>query len=247
MTKIAYKVVNDVRPSEIDSAYVDAPFDKGKEALGKAGYKVISLRDNARLRMQEGADSPVSRTWNWTREGVLYVPEKGTFLTKNNPIMQNPADATNAHRRGEDFYLANEQVEYALEDSVSLEGGAVLTGGFSQDSRTAFAFGDVAQAYGDFLGENDISEMPILLGSIRDKPFVRPMWFGSLVNGSGLGGGRDLDFGNRVRGVRSEAVIDAEGVASERVGAYTTEDIKKALRVAKLSGVEQILLNHLNR
>ena len=70
MAKIPSKINEDV--DSIVSAYVDAPFDEGKGALGKRGYNLISLEENANLRIQEGEDSYVSRNGNWTREAIVY-------------------------------------------------------------------------------------------------------------------------------------------------------------------------------
>ena len=50
------KVIIDVQPRGSASAYINAPFDQGMEALQKAGYPLISLEQNAQLRIQEGRD-----------------------------------------------------------------------------------------------------------------------------------------------------------------------------------------------
>ena len=80
---------------EVAVAYGD--FDSAKEALESQGYNIISLKENARLRMLAGIDSKISNERNWTRKAFLYVPKKGIFLTTNSPIMQNPIEATQAH------------------------------------------------------------------------------------------------------------------------------------------------------
>ena len=36
---------------KLESAYVEAPFDKAKKKLESRGYRIISLEENARLRM----------------------------------------------------------------------------------------------------------------------------------------------------------------------------------------------------
>lgn len=56
---------------------VVALFDEGKERLASNGYRIISLQENARLRMQESAGSYVSQNGNCVREGAIYVPGKG--------------------------------------------------------------------------------------------------------------------------------------------------------------------------
>ena len=63
----------DVKPMQVDSAYVEAPFDKAKVELEGKGFRVISAAENAMLRIQEGKDAFISRNGNWTREGFLFA------------------------------------------------------------------------------------------------------------------------------------------------------------------------------
>jgi len=198
-----YKITNDIRPRGLDSAYVIGPFDKAKEALESEGYEVIGLKENAKLRIEHGANSFVSRNGNWTREGVLYLPDKRILLVSNNPIMQNAKYATACHRKREKFYLTDEQVESSLEGSIDLRGKPIPTNRFAEDTRTAQIFGEVVGDYGLFLKEARIEEMPIWLDFTEDKAFVRPVWFDNLDNGSLLDGNvGGLVFGGRMRGVK---------------------------------------------
>lgn len=202
------QLVKDIQPRGIASAYVVAPFDQGKAQLEAEGYHIISLEENARLRMQEGKDAYVSQNGNWVKEGFLYVPGKGKFLTKNSPVIVHPAEVTQAHRSGNEFYLTSEQVEKGLVNSIKLKDRdfSVPTKRFGEDELTTYAFGNSAQAYGDFLKDADIKEMPVyMVDDIGDNPFVRQAWLGRLGDGSGLDGG-NWGLGGRVRGVREDAL-----------------------------------------
>ena len=221
-----------------------------KEALESQGYEIISLAQNAQLRMQQGAGSPVSRNGNWTREGVLYVPKKGAFLTRNSPIMQNAKEATQAHRKGRDYLLTDEQVEQSLQDSVQLSGNEIPTNRFGENEITNYAFGDQAEAYGKFLREAGIKEMPVYLANVLDEPFARQMWFGGLGGGSGLGGlSGDLYDDLRLRGV----LMGAEGTpqnlqdSATKVEAYTPKQISKALNDLGIGGLEAQIFDKLKR
>lgn len=204
-------LTRDVKPKELsDSAYSDLPFDKGKKELEKDGYSIIFLEENARLRMQEGAIADVSKYGNYVSEAFVYDPKTELwYLTKNSPIMQTPRKATSAHRNGQEFYLTDEQLQRALENSVQITDKSILTGRFGEDKLTDFAFGDVAKDYGLFLNNHDIQEMPIWLPSDKkEKSYSRPVWFYNLGNGSGLNGiiGA-LHYGVRLRGiVRSQKI-----------------------------------------
>jgi hypothetical protein len=197
----------DIRFREIVSAYIEAPFDEGEEILRHQGYKIISAEKNARLRIQEGKDAYVSQRGNWTREGVLYVPKKGIFLTKKSPIMEDIRKAAQCDREGKEYFLTDAQVEESLVDSVELSGENIPTNRLGENKITEYLFGRVAGRYGEFLREAGINGIPVCLSSsfMIDKPFVRQLWFYGLeVEGGrpGLCGnyGR-LKCSNNVRGV----------------------------------------------
>lgn len=172
----------DIRPIEIESAVVHAPFDEALETLTENGYDVISLKQNAQLRILQGKDSHISRNGNWTREGFVYIPSKGIYLTKNSPIMENAGEATQAHRNKKHYFLTNEQVKQALSDSVQIPKNVrqIPTNRFGENEITTYAFGDVAEQYGKFLKGAGIEEMPTWLYDLQDKPFATQLWFGVL-------------------------------------------------------------------
>jgi len=192
----------DIRTKKLVSAYIDAPFDEGTEALTKEGYKIISLEENARLRMHEGKNSYVSKNANWVSQGVIYVPNKGIFLTKNSPILLNAKKATDCHRAGKEFYLTSQQVEESLFDSAKLEAEAIPTNRFGEDEITVYAFGDWAKQYGEFLKAAGINQMLIFLANNTGNPFARQVWFWNLDAWSGINGYNwDMYYNDIVRGV----------------------------------------------
>ena len=207
------KIIQDIQPRGMYPDYVIAPFDKAKQDLESKGYSIISLEQNARLRMQEGKGSFVSRNGNWTREAFLYNPETNLwYLTKKSPIMDFPVEATNAHRKGREYFLTNEQVQRALEDSVEVKDREIPTDRFGEDPLAVYAFGDSAQVYGLFLKDANIKKMPIWLPDSREKPFARQLWFRYLDDWSVLDGDYMGLLSGRMRGVR-----DAEGIANAKI------------------------------
>ena len=208
-------VVIDVRPSLIESGYEEKPFDVAKALLEGAGYDIISLKQFADLRIAQGKGSHAADYGDYTREGFLYVPQRGMFLVRNSPIMTNAKEATECHRSRKEFYLTPEQVDEAMGkdgvDSVRFKSSkAIPFRRFGEDERTVFAFEDSAQKYGDFLEEAHIgtciSEMPIYLAIVENKPFAKQAWLRGLSGGgrSGLGGNdRGIYCVNSVRGWRS--------------------------------------------
>ena len=162
-TRTKPEVQVDIRLIGLESAVVYAPFDKALETLTERGYGVISLAQNAQLRIQQGADSYISRKGNWTREGVLYVPNGKPKLVRNSPILLSAKEATSAHKIREEFYPTQEQVEKALEDSVDFpaQNIEIPTDRLSEEALTVYAFGgeERARAYGEFLKNAGISRL----------------------------------------------------------------------------------------
>ena len=229
-------IIQDVK-GKIESAYIEAPFDEAKEALEKAKYKIISLEEMAMLRIQEGKNAYISQNGNYTREGVIYIPKKGIFLTKNSPIMKNAEKATQCYRNGDEFCINNEQIEKALEKSVNLDGKSIPVSEFGNEEITDFAFGKTAKEYGQFLKDAGIKEIPFYLADLKDKPFARQLWLRSLDGGSGvLGSLRGLSDGG-VRGVRDAS---AEGAKPQKILPYTMKDVRIAEKeIGKLSKILQ--------
>lgn len=246
------EITQDVKKGRLHSAYAVGAFDNAKEALEAKSYKVISLEEQAGLRVQEGADSSVSQRGNWTKEGFIYVPSKGAFLTKDSPIMANAKDATNCHRNCKEFYLNDEQVEKSLADSVKIGKTEIPTSRFADEAITNFAFGKNAKAYGEFLKENGIDNIQVYLADAQNKPFARQAWLHWVggVNGSDLSGyyrSLGCDY-SEVRGVRSASDEVAKPAReNSRVEAYTSKDIQRALKILKLTGLESQILETLKK
>ena len=199
-------IIQDVKPTGTDSAYVERAFDEAKAELESNGYHIVSLEEFAKLRIAQGKDSHIANYGAYAKEGFLYVPKKGIFLVRNSPILANAKEATECHRKGREFYLTDAQVEEALTNSVQFKNSkSIPTNRFAEDERTAFAFGETAKAYGAFLKEAGIKGMPVYLASLEDKSFARQAWLLSLgvVNRSALiVNSRDLSYVSTVRGVR---------------------------------------------
>lgn len=221
-------IVVDIRPG-IESAIVYAPFDIAKETLENQGYRIISLEENARLRIQQSKYHYVSQYPNWVREGVLYVPRERNKLVRVSPILESADKATQAHRKfDQEFYPTRWQIEQSSTDSIDFPERAIVirTNRFDSEALTVYAFGGEkkAKAYGEFLHDAGIKKMPVYAEdkdyvNEQNKPFVRQLWFGLLSRKSALDGrhmllysiGSGYGVGNAVRGIK----VDAEGIVVE--------------------------------
>ncbi len=248
------ELIVDIRPTTIESAYAIAPFDKAKAALEAEGYDIVSLPVNAQLRMQQGKDADVSTKGNYVREGPLYIKGRGNFLVRHSPILESAKEAAEAHRRRGEFYPTQEQTEKALEDSVRFPESniEIPTNRFGEEELTAWAFGEQAKPYGEFLREAKIKAMPVWVVdksyvSEQQEPFVKQLWFANLDSRSGLFGYyRGLGCHGGVRGVRE--MKSAEGAAKITAGElYTPNQISRALSGLGISGLEKQLVDVLRQ
>ncbi|HLF53922.1 MAG TPA: hypothetical protein VI544_01970 [Candidatus Nanoarchaeia archaeon] len=173
------KIVKDIDNGKLQSAYAIGDFRQTKENLASEDYRIISLEEQSRLRIQSSINADISTFGNWVREGVIYVPRKGVFLTKNSPIMDEQPKRRIKASDGI-FYINRSQVESALAGSVKLAGGEIPTNRFGEDERTVFAFGENAEPYGKFLRRNEIKSLPVFIANLREKPFTTQIWFGSV-------------------------------------------------------------------
>jgi len=236
-------IIQEINPSEADVGYVSRPFNEALAEFEAYGYHIVSSEELAKLRITHGKDSNVTNYGSYVKEGFLYVPEKGIFLVRNSPIIANAKQATQGHRKGQEFYLTNKQVEETLVNSVQFkDSSAIPTNRFADDARTAFAFGETAKAYGEFLREIGIKEMPVYLASLENKPFpfARKAWISRADEsyGSGLGGvSRDLHCSITVRGVRNveprsgdmERLMDVIKSSKQFVPEFVRKDFEKGL------------------
>lgn len=208
-------LIQDVTNGELRSAYVGAPFNEGKELLESNGYKIISLEENAKLRMQEGAKAYISRNGNRVQEDFIYIKGKGVYLSKYSPICENAEQVTNCHSNNKEFYLTDEQVEKSLANSILISRNAknfeIPTNDFKNNEIANYAFGKFSEDYGNFLKEAGIKNMPIWVANLEDKTFARKVWFRNLGSKSDLDdNNRALDYDSGSRGVRCENASASE-------------------------------------
>jgi len=189
------EITVDIRPRGIESAIVYGPFDKALESLAKNGYEIISLLQNAELKIQQGKNHYVSKNGNWVKEGVLYIPRERNKLVKVSPILESATEATQIHRNNKEFYPTREQIEQSLTDSVDFPEKTIEipTNRFDSEALTVYSLGGEkkAKAYGKFLNDVGIKEMPVLVDdknyvNEQSQPFARQLWFGNLDYRSGF-------------------------------------------------------------
>lgn len=191
---MANLIIEDSKLKGIASAHIGAAsFDEAKKALEKAGYNIITAEENAVLRIRHGKDACFSQNGNYVREGVLYVPKKGRFITRDSLVIAYPKEATNSHSRGGEFYVTNDQAKSVLGNSVSIpyNKGAIPTDRFNEDEITKFVFGETAKDYGLFLKDAGIKQIGLHFNceeivNLYEKPYADQLWMWGLHFNSDL-------------------------------------------------------------
>jgi len=211
----------------------EGPFDTSLAEVRKNKGEIVSAKELAKLRMLGGPEHYVSQNGSWTSENYNYFPDGAIVIAKaaNNPILQNPKVATDAHRVGEEFYLDEKTVEalreYASSDiAEAVKRGALLVKrnnvkgnyvpeSFGDELVPRFLFGDEAQRYGAWLKDQGIKQVPHYVAGKANQPFARGFWLGSLGVGSNMYGYNNLVYFNGcVVGVRrGQVIVPAERAA----------------------------------
>ena len=220
---MGYQLKVDLKLPEIESAVVLAPFDKAFETLVDNGYGIISLAQNAEVRILQEPNPMRDFVSNLTREAIMHFPKGGNKrLIRDSPALYSPYGATKMTGEsgiiGEvegEFYPTKEQIEFSLEGSFELPRNnfEIPTDRFDSDDLTVYCFGgsESARTYGEFLRELGIFNMPITLlddnyVNGKDKPFVRQMLFRGLGIKDSLSGlyghFRGLNHGCELRGIK---------------------------------------------
>lgn len=155
--------------------YYGMPFDVANNNIERGGRQIISAEDFARYRIKLGAEADISKSSSWTREAFLYIPKNGVYFTKKSPIIENVAKATDCDRNGNEFYLTNNQIESALEGAVKVSEEKIPVSDFPNHELTISSFGEQVNQYSEFLKDNGIEEIPILIGALGERAFARQM------------------------------------------------------------------------
>ncbi len=199
-------LIKDAEYENFVSAYVEArDLDEGRSALESEGYQIIPLEQNAKLRVNNGGNSSISRIGNWVSEGVIYVKGKGKFLTKKSPILARSPDQEG--KNGNSLYINEEQIEFSLKDSFQISDKlgnpfSIPTKRFGEEEIAVFLFGDFAKDYGFFLKDAKIKNVPFWFADFRDKPFARLLWFDCMDEQSRIVGDGG-SVGGFVRGIKT--------------------------------------------
>ncbi len=173
-------------------------FDTALVVLNKAGYAQTTTQQLAQARIALGSKHDVSQNGSYVQEGFLYMPkELDNILVvdgKHNPILKKPSEATNAHRNGKEFYVEADKLRQLATADGKKNGVLLLprstiknisVDALADHPLSNFSLNDSAKAYGKFLKDYGIKEVPILTvdkdyTQKQDKPFARLLWLRSL-------------------------------------------------------------------
>lgn len=181
------------------------PFDKGVAELKAKGLEVITAEQLAARRILYGIKTPYSQG-TFVAENSVYGrsgSDREVLLTsaEHSPILNNPEQATSAHREGSEFYL-EDKVWLALRERAEtspkaaaktgvllLPYGRHLWAAISVDElaeipQTTFLFGSRAFEYGQWLKLQGIQTVKQMVGQVKESPYARTIWVTSVKLGS---------------------------------------------------------------
>lgn len=122
------------------SAYVTAPLDVGIQVLLANGFNLISMADNARLRLNVGLGKQITEMGNFVDAWVMYSPRewqananigRGTHLVPKNILLdsvQVPLEAAMLKFRegpGSEFYVDDSLLSRFVQEGVSFPENSV--------------------------------------------------------------------------------------------------------------------------
>jgi hypothetical protein len=236
--------------ASLTSAVVFGLFGEMVEKFSIRNFKLISLEENAWLRVVKGKYAPESWTGNYVRAGFLHIPNKGVYLVKDSPINDRFANATTANRLGHEFHISFAEAEELAKVSVRIPYNLkeIPVAQLSRNPVSKFAFGNAVKAYANFLRDAGVERFPIWIlprGIVdsQSQPFVRQVILRCMDNWSGLIGGADLHL---PYGVRFTSSI-YRGKTNDRDEVYSADQIIKALEAASLQGLEIPILRALRQ
>ncbi len=236
MVNRQYPLKQDVTKGDLLSAYVVAPFDEGLDVLRQNDYKLISSDEQGVLRVQEGYTADVSKFGNWVLQGPLYRKNERTLLLPAGLPLRHPVDAVHAHRNYKEYIPSDDDIQQAIAEGLEVLPKDVDKNGnivvpfksIGSDKYGMFFFGEEgtdtekskkAQAYGDWIVHQNnpyrIKDFVVLLDNQNYTNEVgthaNQFWLWWLENGSELiGWNWELDYANRVRGVRKNLTEKVE-------------------------------------
>ncbi len=217
--------VSNVSGSEIVTV-TGAFFDKCMDQLLDANARIIFSEELAAARVSDAAakggwkKSELCTMGCYVGENFNYLPNGEIIVAKTryNPILQNPKEATDCHRSGNEFYLSQkvlEQLQDLAEKNLddAIKSGVLLlerkeiipiyTSRPFSSKLGIFLFYKQLQPYCSFCKDAEIDQITVSITDAKERAFARALWVRSLGDRSDLiGNGHVLINSGRVCGVR---------------------------------------------
>jgi len=127
------------------------------------------------------------------REGFIYVPREGIFLTKVSPLISDFIRAEECSKRNEPFYLNDKELDKALANSTKItriqrdsKSYLIPSKRLGEDEITATLFGKVAKKYGRYLEDKGIEDMSVNFSvspenlDKRNRPFATQLYLNAI-------------------------------------------------------------------
>lgn len=166
-------------------------------------YRMISLEENALLRAYHPNWSKYNsiQEGNTTKECFIYVPNKGTFLSKHEHFPSFELEIIKSPDQYKRFFfkhsIFDNPLKNALKDSIKIEETDIPTNRFGEDKVTDYIFGRVANDYGYFLKGEGIEVINVKppQNELGKKPFAQLVWFANSTSSGGNSNIKNWNYG----------------------------------------------------
>ena len=178
---------------------IDATFEEAETLTKKIGGKIATAQQVAQARLTSGLNHSVNMRGSWVAENFVYYPNGKILVTsaEYSPILKHAKEATDAHRRDEEFYLSEQEAinleKIAAEDSAKNPAERrvyILLNKEPLELSTAlaqFLFKKDSTDYISFLKSDGMQECyvvtipPDVIEEVRpNKPFAMALWINPL-------------------------------------------------------------------
>lgn len=162
-------------PNTVETLSIHGPFSTGVEIISDQKYRVLSIQDLS----EKGLDI---KTKYFVREGFIYLPNEGTRIVRDSPLLFCSKDAIAELDEEKEIYLLSSDVNNAKRNSICIpnQGIKALTRRLDENEVLTWLIGGEkqARAYGEHLAEKGIKWISIesFATSYINKsksPFVR--------------------------------------------------------------------------
>ncbi|HII15598.1 MAG TPA: hypothetical protein HA362_04765 [Nanoarchaeota archaeon] len=168
----ALEAIKNILPEDIDDMYLaKGDWARCVSGLKQKNLEIITSRELASERVSKGPQHAICRHGTWVAEAIICMLDLDFLIVPKelNPALNNPEEAVESVKKHEPFYILSTVVKELLCDKRVLHlkrtelPERISVGDFGKTPITGHI--GWGKDYGDFLGENNVAAIPLVLPS----------------------------------------------------------------------------------